>query len=60
MEVRRVDDELEFSVGIASENFPVNNFYECPQCGCGLICNDDDKSQVRNVEKNPNSLASSI
>uniref|UniRef100_A0A7C8ZQY1 Uncharacterized protein n=1 Tax=Opuntia streptacantha TaxID=393608 RepID=A0A7C8ZQY1_OPUST len=57
VEVRRVDDELQFSVGIASANFAVDNFYECPQCGCGLVC-DDRKSQVRNAEANP--LASSI
>lgn len=57
VEVRRADDELEFSVGIASANFPVDSFYECPQCGCGLVC-DDRVSQVRNVENNP--LASSI
>ncbi|KAK6124447.1 hypothetical protein DH2020_041810 [Rehmannia glutinosa] len=32
------DDELEFSVGIASANFPVDSFYESPQCGCGFDC----------------------
>ncbi|KMT06034.1 hypothetical protein BVRB_7g163630 [Beta vulgaris subsp. vulgaris] len=40
VEVRRVGDELEFSVGIASANFPIDNFYECPQCGCGLDCDN--------------------
>lgn len=38
-EVTRDEDELEFSVGIASADFPVDNFYECPQCGCGFDCN---------------------
>ncbi|GMI66598.1 hypothetical protein like AT4G02360 [Hibiscus trionum] len=32
-------DEMQFSVGIASANFPVDNFYESPQCGCGFDCN---------------------
>ncbi|MBA0795776.1 hypothetical protein Gohar_006612, partial [Gossypium harknessii] len=38
VEVVRDEDELEFSVGIASASFPIDNFYECPQCGCGLEC----------------------
>ncbi|KAK8340244.1 hypothetical protein F383_25621 [Gossypium arboreum] len=38
VEVVRDEDELEFSVGIASASFPIDNFYECPQCGCGLDC----------------------
>ncbi|MED6121402.1 hypothetical protein PIB30_029778 [Stylosanthes scabra] len=36
--VTRVDDELQFSVGIASADFAVSNFYECPSCGCGFDC----------------------
>ncbi|MBA0818303.1 hypothetical protein Gohar_028024 [Gossypium harknessii] len=32
-------DEMEFSVGIASANFPIDNFYESPRCGCGFDCN---------------------
>ncbi|PRQ26405.1 hypothetical protein RchiOBHm_Chr6g0294221 [Rosa chinensis] len=39
VEVVHDGDELQFSVGIASANFPVNNFEERPQCGCGLDCN---------------------
>lgn len=38
VEVQRRGDELEFSVGIASTDFPVVNFEEIPQCGCGLDC----------------------
>ncbi|EHA8590075.1 hypothetical protein COCNU_scaffold014710G000010 [Cocos nucifera] len=38
IEVSRDGDDLEFSVGIASADFPIDNFYECPQCGCGLDC----------------------
>lgn len=40
VEVVREGDELQFSVGVASADFPVENFEECPQCGCGLDCND--------------------
>lgn len=38
-EVTRDGDQLEFSVGIVSAEFPVDNFYESPQCGCGFDCN---------------------
>lgn len=31
-------DAMDFSVGIASADFPVENFYESPQCGCGFDC----------------------
>lgn len=39
VEVVHDGDELQFSVGIVSANFPVENFEEQPQCGCGLDCN---------------------
>ncbi|XP_044491750.1 uncharacterized protein At5g01610-like [Mangifera indica] len=64
--VTREDDELEFSVGIASADFPVSNFNECPTCGCGLDCVDvsEKKSKfnplikqnfegIEEIEKNP-------
>ncbi|KAF3436468.1 hypothetical protein FNV43_RR23560 [Rhamnella rubrinervis] len=38
VEVDRVGDELQFSVGIASANYPIDNFEESPQCGCGFDC----------------------
>lgn len=38
-EVSRDGDELEFSVGIVSADFHVDNFQESPQCGCGFDCN---------------------
>lgn len=38
VEVVRRGDELQFSVGIASAAFPLSNFADCPQCGCGLDC----------------------
>lgn len=31
-------DELDFSVGIASADFPLDNFLDSPQCGCGFDC----------------------
>ncbi|EPS62396.1 hypothetical protein M569_12393 [Genlisea aurea] len=36
--VTRIDDQLEFSVGLLSADFPVDSFYESPQCGCGFDC----------------------
>ncbi|XVE73348.1 hypothetical protein DITRI_Ditri11bG0110600 [Diplodiscus trichospermus] len=39
VEVIHDGDEMEFSVGIASANFPIDNFFESPQCGCGFDCN---------------------
>jgi hypothetical protein len=50
IEVIRDDEDLEFSVGIASASFPIDNFYECPQCGCGLDCVN---GQVRKFKMNP-------
>ncbi|XP_022727814.1 uncharacterized protein At5g01610-like [Durio zibethinus] len=47
VEVIRDGDELEFSVGIASASFPIDNFYECPQCGCGLDCVNSKVSKFR-------------
>ncbi|KAH6823961.1 pectinesterase [Perilla frutescens var. hirtella] len=43
VEVRRKGDNLEFSVGIASAAFSIDNFFVCPQCGCGLDCNTLDE-----------------
>ncbi|KAL5561429.1 hypothetical protein UlMin_031176 [Ulmus minor] len=57
VEVRRDGDDLEFSVGIASASFPIDNFYECPQCGCGLNCNG---GQVRKLKIKVNPSVSSI
>lgn len=38
VEVYVTDDELGFSVGIASAGFPIDNFELCPRCGCGMDC----------------------
>ncbi|KAM5564074.1 hypothetical protein ABKV19_018603 [Rosa sericea] len=58
VEVSRSGDDLDFSVGIASASFPIDNFYECPQCGCGLNCSPAPP-QVRKI-KMKKSLVSSI
>lgn len=47
VEVRRKGENLAFSVGLTSANFPIDNFEECPQCGCGLDCVDKEESKVR-------------
>ncbi|XP_042468375.1 uncharacterized protein LOC122051344 [Zingiber officinale] len=44
IEVRRLTDSLRFSVGIASADFAMSNFYISPRCGCGLNCPDDHDS----------------
>ncbi|MED6155202.1 hypothetical protein PIB30_003398 [Stylosanthes scabra] len=44
VEVTRDSDELQFSVGIASADFPVNNFLQSPQCGCGFACNNSQEN----------------
>ncbi|KAL4361376.1 hypothetical protein GQ457_04G028910 [Hibiscus cannabinus] len=41
VEVVHDGDEMQFSVGIASANFPIDNFDESPQCGCGFDCNEN-------------------
>ncbi|KAJ8471933.1 hypothetical protein OPV22_026276 [Ensete ventricosum] len=46
VEVRRLSDSLRFSVGIASADFAINNFFVSPRCGCGLNCPDDDDDDV--------------
>ncbi|CAN1186855.1 hypothetical protein LINPERPRIM_LOCUS11084, partial [Linum perenne] len=38
VEVVRSGDDISFSVGIASASFPIENFYICSQCGCGIDC----------------------
>lgn len=55
VEVRRNGDNLEFSVGIASAEFGIDNFFVCPQCGCGLNCNNlgEEDSRKENLRSNP-------
>ncbi|KAK8633616.1 hypothetical protein V6N13_014460 [Hibiscus sabdariffa] len=55
VEVSRRGDDLEFSVGIAGAGFPIDNFEECPQCGCGVNCNGkiNLQQQARKFGENP-------
>ncbi|XP_010457271.1 PREDICTED: uncharacterized protein LOC104738767 [Camelina sativa] len=48
VEVVRNGDELEFSVGITSANFAIDEFYESPQCGCGFDCDSIKENLGRN------------
>ncbi|XP_030477078.2 uncharacterized protein LOC115694091 [Syzygium oleosum] len=52
VKVVRDSDELEFSVGIASADFAVSNFDECPTCGCGFDCDSVEKKRKFRI-KNP-------
>ncbi|PIM98398.1 hypothetical protein CDL12_29123 [Handroanthus impetiginosus] len=47
IEVIQDGDEIELSVGIASADFAVDNFYESPQCGCGFDCVNLGKRSAR-------------
>ncbi|XP_006575780.1 uncharacterized protein LOC114369357 [Glycine soja] len=38
LDVVRFGDDLDFSVGVASASFPLDNFFVSPQCGSGLDC----------------------
>ncbi|KAL7125644.1 hypothetical protein ABFS83_14G130400 [Erythranthe nasuta] len=49
VEVKISGQNLEFSVGIASADFPIINFYVCPQCGCGLNCSNFDHNYVSSI-----------
>ncbi|CAI9105408.1 OLC1v1004321C1 [Oldenlandia corymbosa var. corymbosa] len=46
-EVSVAGNDMDFSVGIASADFPLNNFYESPQCGCGFDCVDHGRRRRR-------------
>ncbi|XP_058075864.1 uncharacterized protein LOC131224406 [Magnolia sinica] len=39
-EVSTGNGELDFYVGPLSASFPLSNFLDCPQCGCGFNCKD--------------------
>ncbi|KAJ6359706.1 hypothetical protein OIU77_003835 [Salix suchowensis] len=51
IDVKRNGDDLEFSVGIAGADFSVDNFEVCPQCGCGLNC-DGENRKVSKIRSN--------
>ncbi|KAK7277764.1 hypothetical protein RJT34_22781 [Clitoria ternatea] len=40
LDVIRIGHDLDFSVGVATASFAVDNFFVSPQCGCGLDCDD--------------------
>ncbi|CAN8295862.1 unnamed protein product [Cochlearia groenlandica] len=52
VEVIRNGDKLEFSVGITSADFAIEEFYESPQCGCGFDCNTL-KLKTEDMGRNP-------
>ncbi|CAL1398620.1 unnamed protein product [Linum trigynum] len=47
VEVVRSGDDIDFSVGIASASFGIDNFFVCPRCGCGLDCGGASKPARR-------------
>lgn len=49
VEVERRDDNLQFSVGFTSANFPITSFYKCPCCECGLHCVNEDEGEFNNM-----------
>ncbi|KAL2507633.1 hypothetical protein Fot_31280 [Forsythia ovata] len=54
VEVKRNGEKLDFSVGIASAEFGINNFYESPRCGCGFNCKSIDENRQRgDIRSNP-------
>lgn len=55
--VTHEDEELDFSVGIASADFTVSNFVESPTCGCGFNCVSDQKG-IRKINKSYRVLSS--
>ncbi|KAG6517229.1 uncharacterized protein LOC121967985 [Zingiber officinale] len=46
-QVVRDGDHLDFHVGLLSAAFPVENFDQCPRCGCGFDCQDGDAGERR-------------
>ncbi|KAL3648061.1 hypothetical protein CASFOL_009029 [Castilleja foliolosa] len=57
IEVSKEGDQLELSVGIASADFPADNFYESPECGCGFDCVNSEKRNGKFSFKNNIPLA---
>ncbi|PHT44625.1 hypothetical protein CQW23_13783 [Capsicum baccatum] len=44
---RRSGDNLQFSVGFTSANFPIRSFEKCPRCECGLHCAHEYDGELR-------------
>lgn len=53
VEVIRNGNDLQFSVGIASASFSLDNFEISPQCGCGLDCNSVGNEEHAEITSNP-------
>lgn len=47
VEVVRNGDDLQFSIGMATASFPVDNFSECPQCEFGVDCKDGKVRKIK-------------
>lgn len=58
VEVVRDGDDLDFSVGIASASFSLDNFFVSPQCGCGLDCVNDFRVRKLKLENSSLPLSS--
>ncbi|KAM3267459.1 hypothetical protein P3S67_032382 [Capsicum chacoense] len=46
VEVKRICDNLQFSVGFTSANFPIRSFEKSPRCECGLRCVHEDDGEL--------------
>ncbi|QCE06605.1 hypothetical protein DEO72_LG9g1619 [Vigna unguiculata] len=53
LHVVRDGDDLDFSVGVASASFSLDNFFVSPQCGCGLDCGDLRMRKLKLGKGNP-------
>nr|GMD27832.1 uncharacterized protein LOC109182538 [Ipomoea batatas]GME09479.1 uncharacterized protein LOC109182538 [Ipomoea batatas] len=53
VEVIRSGDDLQFSVGIASASFSLDNFAVSPRCGCGLDCKSLGNEDDAEIRSNP-------
>ncbi|KAI3514673.1 hypothetical protein L1887_13279 [Cichorium endivia] len=56
VEITRDGDELDFSVGILSAGFDVDQFEESPECGCGFDCDLLESKGNRKTMKMANLL----
>ncbi|XP_019188224.1 PREDICTED: uncharacterized protein LOC109182538 [Ipomoea nil] len=53
VEVIRSGNDLQFSVGIASASFSLDNFLVSPRCGCGLDCKSLGNEDHAEIRSNP-------
>lgn len=50
-EAIRHGNEVDFSIGMFSAGFDVDDLEESPQCGCGFDCNDLEMKGEKKMEK---------